>query len=348
MAMRKTIFALSLIAGVALTGCTTDVDLYADYKQVPVIYGLLDASADTNYVKITRCFYAPGDAFQTAINPDSSNYPGKLDVRLVEYRNGDSIREIVLDTITIHDKEPGAFYAPEQKLYYTAERLNANTTSSNYSYRLRIVFPDRTLTTSAKMVGNRSFGIQSQGVNFSQQYVGLPARPFMFRPAINAKFYEVYMSFTFREQRATGADSVPRTMKWKVGRWLDDELAANAEGESYAFKYFPGSFYSELASFIGGDTAVPGLKRYIGDYPVEVAITAGGDKLWHYVYTNSVVDDMFSGGSNFSLMEDACGVFSSRATVRGKARLAGETVPELTSKTNWGFVFIGGKDNTDD
>ena len=100
--------------------------------------------------------------------------------------------------------------------------------------------------------------------------------------------------------------------------------------------------------FIGGDTAVPGLKRYIGDYPVEVAITAGGDKLWHYVYTNSVVDDMFSGGSNFSLMEDAYGVFSSRATVRGKARLAGETVPELTSKTNWGFVFIGGKDNTDD
>lgn len=344
--MRKTLFALLLFVWVAFTGCSTDVDLYADYKQVPVIYGLLDARADTNYIKITRCFYAPGDAFQTALNPDSSNYPGKLDVRLVEYRNGDSIREIVLDTITLHDKEPGTFYAPHQKLYYTAERLKTNTTSYKFSYTLKIVFPDRTLVTKAKMVGNSSFGIQSQGVNFSQQYIGLPARPFLFRPAINAKFYDVYMTFTFKEQRAPGADSVPRTMKWKIGRWLDDELAANAEGDCYAFKYFPGSFYSELASFIGGDTAVPGLKRYIGDYPIEVVITAGGDKLWHYVYTNSVVDDMFSGGTNFSLMDDAYGVFSSRATARGKARLAGETVPELTSKTNWGFVFTGGKDET--
>lgn len=39
-----------------LNACSTDVDLYADYKDVPVIYGLLDATADTNYIKITRVF----------------------------------------------------------------------------------------------------------------------------------------------------------------------------------------------------------------------------------------------------------------------------------------------------
>ena len=113
---------LSLLA--FLSSCSTDIDLYADYKQVPVIYGLLDPTADTNFIKITRAFYVQGDAYQSAVNPDSSNYAGKLNARLVEYCNGDSVREIILDTITIHNKEQGIFYAPEQKLYYTTESLD--------------------------------------------------------------------------------------------------------------------------------------------------------------------------------------------------------------------------------
>lgn len=348
MDMRNTILFLSMVAVAAFTGCSTDVDLYSDYRQVPVIYGLIDARADTNYIKITRCFYAQGDAYQMALNPDSSNYPGKLDVRLVEYCNDDSIREIVLDTITIHNKEQGAFYAPGQKLYYTTERLKANTQNKNYSYSLKIVLPDRILVTNAKLVGNSNFGIQSLGVNFSKQYFNLPPRQFLFRPAINAKFYDIYMTFTFKEQRTPDSDSVPRTMKWRVGTWLDQELADNGEGGYYAFKYYPSIFYDELTSFIGGDTSVYGLKRYIGDYPVEVVITAGGSKLWHYVYTNNQSNGFVTGETNFSLMDDAYGVFSSRTTARQFVRLAGETVPDLTSETKWGFVFIGGTDETDE
>lgn len=346
MGMRKTIMVLSLAVWAAFTGCSTDVDLYADYKQVPIIYGLLDARADTNFIKITRSFYVQGDAYQMALNPDSSNYPGKLDVRLVEYRNGDSIREIILDTITIHNKEEGTFYAPSQKLYYTTERLKANATNKNYSYKLKIVFPDRTLVANAKMVGNSGFGIQSLGVNFSKEYIGL-SRPFLFRPAINAKFYDVFMTFTFLEQRTPDSDSVPRTMKWRVGTWTEEVVASNGMEGCYAFRYLPGSFYEELTTFIGGDTLVPGLKRYIGDYPVEVVITAGGSKLWHYVYTNNESNG-FMGDNSFSLLDDAYGVFSSRTTSRGLVRLAGETVPDLVSDVKWGFVFIGGTDGAEE
>lgn len=344
--MRKTIVILSLVALAAFTRCSTKVDLYADYKQVPILYGLVDATADTTFIKITRAFYTQGDAYQMAINPDSSNYPGKLDVRLVEFRNGDSVREIILDTITVRNKEEGLFYAPMQKLYYTSERLELNTSRDNYSYLIKIVFPDRTLTSKAKMVGNSSFGIQSLGVNFSKQYIGLPPRPFYFRPAINAKFYEVFMTFTFKEQRTSDSDSVPRTMKWKVGTYFEEDLISDMESSFYVFKYFPGSFYTELTDFIGGDTAIVGLKRFIGDYPVEVIITAGGEKLWHYVYTNDNSYGFVSGGTNFSLLDDAYGVFSSRTTSRGLVRLGGETVPDLLDMTNYGFVFIGGTDES--
>lgn len=333
---------LCLAAVIAINACSTDIDLYADYKEVPIVYGILDARADTNFIKITRAFYVEGDAYQVATNPDSSNYPGKLDVRLIEYCNGDSIREIILDTITIHNKEQGIFYAPDQKLYYTAEPLNMNGKTGNYSYKLKAVLPKSTLSTSAKLVGNPGFDVQSLGVNFSKEYFGT-RRPFLFRPAINASFYQAIMSFTFLEQRTPDGDSVPRTMVWDVGYWYEQDLSMHMEGSCYVFYYRPETFYEMLRDFIGGDTNIVGLKRYITDFPVEVTIAAGGNKLRQYIYNNNVSNGFHPGDNEFSLINGSYGVFSSRMTARRSVRLAGETVPELVAEHKWGFKFIGGE-----
>ena len=202
---------------------------------MPVIYGLLDANADTNFIKITRAFYVQGDAYQVALNPDSSNYPGKLDVRLIEFCNGDSIREIILDTITVHNKKQGVFYAPSQKLYYTTEPLCMNSIKDKYRYRLRVVLPDRVLVANADMVGNTGFDIQSLAVNFSKEYFDAIPRHFLFHPAINGAFYDVVLTFTFKEQRTPDGDSVPRTMRWPVATYTESELLNNMDGDAVMF-----------------------------------------------------------------------------------------------------------------
>ena len=232
--MKKVFFWFFLALTALLVSCKPEVDIFADYKQVPVIYGLLDANADTNYIKITRGFYATEEIDQVALNPDSSDYPGKLDVRLYEYCNGDSIREIILDTITIHNKVEGAFYAPHQKLYYTDVPLHQNSWDKQYSYKLRIVLPDRILTAETKMVGNPGFDAQSNGVDFSRMYYYGASRPFLFHPAMNAAFYEVSMSFTFLEQRTPEADSLPRTMHWKIASYSEYELSLAMQNGCYA------------------------------------------------------------------------------------------------------------------
>ena len=329
-----------------LDACSADIDLYADYKQVPIIYGLLDANADTNFVKITRAFYVQGDAYQVAQNPDSSNYPGKLDVRLVEYCNEDSIREILLDTITIQNKEQGVFYAPSQKLYHTAEPLCMNGADKKYSYRLKIDFGDHTLVTEADMVGNGGFDVQSLAVNFSKEYFNSIPRRCLFRPAINAGFYQVSLAFTFLEQRTPDSDSISRTMYWDLGYWNESALSTHTDEGCYVFFYRPEVFYEMLQEFIGGDTMISGLRRYITDYPVEVCITAGGEKLRQYVYNNNTSNGFSQGDAEFSLIDGSYGVFSSRMTIRYAVRLAGETVPELVAERKWGFKFIGGQDPT--
>jgi len=309
---------------------------------MPVIYGLLDANADTNFIKITRAFYVQGDAYQVALNPDSSNYPGKLDVRLIEFCNGDSIREIILDTITVHNKKHGVFYAPSQKLYYTTEPLCMNSIKDNYRYRLRVVLPDRVLVANADMVGNTGFDIQSLAVNFSKEYFDAIPRRFLFHPAINGAFYDVVLTFTFKEQRTPDGDSVPRTMRWPVATYTESELLNNMDGDAVMFFYRPETFYAKLSEFIGGDTAVVGLKRFISDYPVEVIIYAGGDNLRQYVYNNNDANGFTAGDNEFSLIDGGYGVFSSRMTLRRAVKLGGETVPELVEMSNWGFKFIGG------
>lgn len=341
-AMRKIIPMLCLAAVMGFSACSTDVDLYADYKEVPVVYGLLDARADTNYIKITRSFYAQGDAYTSAANPDSSNYPGKLDVRLVEYLNGDSIREIILDTITIHNKQPGTFYHPDQKLYYTAERLGQNTSNRKYSYRLKVALPTGELTTTTVLVGSPSFDVQSLAVNFSQEYFGT-LRPFLFNPAINAAYYEFSLTFTFKEQRTPNGDSVPRSFTWHVGNYDEEYLSSYLVDGQYAFRYRPDDFYEQLTDFIGGDTTDYNVKRFITDYPIEATITACGEELWRYQYINDASAGFGMGYDEYGLIDGGLGEFSSRMTARKKLRLAGETVPELVARPHWRFKFIGGE-----
>ena len=77
--MKKLFTLLFLPLTVLFYACSTDIDLYAEYEEKPIIYGLLDSYADTNFIKITRSFSVHSDAYLTAANPDSSDYPGKLD-----------------------------------------------------------------------------------------------------------------------------------------------------------------------------------------------------------------------------------------------------------------------------
>ena len=98
------------VSGMMLYSCSTDVDLYADYKDITVVYGLLDSGKDTNYIKINKAFLGPGNALDIALIDDSCNYPGKLDAKLIEYKgsatgsNYHQTRVLPLDTITIFNK----------------------------------------------------------------------------------------------------------------------------------------------------------------------------------------------------------------------------------------------------
>ena len=190
--------------------CSTDVELYADYKDIPVIYGLLDATVDTNYVRINRAFSSSNDhpinAYEVALIADSCNYPGKLDARIVEYKSGfgnhysPTGRVIMLDTMTIQDKEPGIFYSPRQKVYYTTEQFRQNANGADYRYGLVVYKGNDTITSETSIVGGENFKILTFQTSFISDSTSNTAK-ISFKPADNAAFYDVKMFFNYKEKR---------------------------------------------------------------------------------------------------------------------------------------------------
>lgn len=333
------------------SSCSTRVDLYADYNDVPIVYAMLNSRADTNYVKIIRAFCGtnehPIDASEVALIADSNSYPGKLDARIVEFRStyGNNYmptgRVIELDTVTIHNKETGTFYAPDQKLYYTSEKLQNNTDSNKYKYRLVVVKPDGdSLTAETCMVGDEDFSIMTSTMHF-QEATTDELGVIMFRADGVAALYEVTMQFNYHEQLAGQAMKQKNVRRSFGVRALSNYKKLEGSENSYFLEYSKNWLFIELKEAIGSDTIVnpnhPNVIRYIDNFVI--SISAAGDELYYYYVSCDAQENNLGGVvSPISNVEGGLGLFSSRTTIQREARLSLYTKIDLMGMNSWGFV----------
>jgi hypothetical protein len=327
--------------------CSTDVDLYADYKEIPIVYGLIEANSDTNYVKITKAFCGTNDnginALETAQVYDSSNYPGKLNAYIVELKSVDGQsfqptgRKFYLDTLTVHNKQPGVFYAPHQKLYYTTEPFNTNNGTEKYHYQLFVVKPDYD-TIMAET------GIVSGDIALGQSQVFFQSAPteavssMMFTSTEEAVLYEIGMRFRYREG-AVGQPLTNKELYWSYGaRTLEAYEKVENTDNLYRLYYSVNTLFNLLERAIGNDTVWdenhPNVVRYIDDMTVFIA-AAGEDFNNYYQYLQATQSGL-SLSSEYSNVEGGSGLFSSRIFVRKKVTLSSRTLYDLFNKP-WGF-----------
>ena len=340
--MRSSLWFVAL--ALILASCSTDVELYADYQDIPVVYGLLDVNADTNFIKITKAFCGtnedPINANEVALVYDSSNYPGKLDVFIEELKKtpGQAFRptgrRLQLDTLTIHDKQPGVFYSPDQLLYYTTGRFQTNSDSEKYRYRLYVVKPEGDTATAETSVLSGSINISAASVNF----VAVPSNllsTMVFSSVEEARLYEFGMRFNYREVHP-GQPMVKKEVAWSYGARLLDafEKVPNSE-DLYIFGYSVNTLFNFLEQAIGNDTVYdenhPDVIRYIDDF--EVFVSASAEDF--YIYHQSIQNGL-SLSTEYSNVKGGCGLFSSRVFVKKILPLSSRAKYDLFSKP-WGF-----------
>ena len=334
-----------------LSSCSTDVDLYADHKDTAIIYAMLNYKADTNYVKITRAFCGTNDnpinANEVALIYDSCNYPGKLDVRIIELKNTHggpyepTNREFVLDTITIHNKQEGTFYSPHQVVYYTTEPFNTSTNGNKYKYRLVIIKPDGdTITAQTSMVGNEEFAIVSGSANFQINHTDDLGK-ILFRADGSGSLYDVKIQFNYREKLA-GQEIKYKNVSRSFGtKPLEDFEKVDNTGNTYYQEYSLNWLFNALANAIGGDTIVnpnhPNVVRYFDGFVI--SISAGGDELnYYYIANQAQLNSPIALISTYTNITGGYGLFSSRTTIEKPVKLSSTALRDLYGKESWGFV----------
>ena len=257
-------FALVLM----FTGCSTDVDLNAPYERTPVIFGLLEASVDTQWVRINRTWLGEGNQFDAALIADSSEYvPDEVTAQVHEWQGEELIRSFELQDTLLGNKEPGLFYAPEHQAWFFVPSGGLDPTAE---YELDIALadgdhPHAFTNLIAPVVGNITqppSGVATFKYGFAnigQNITTFPDITFKWASTPGASRYDVSMTIAVTEHlwadeaHTDLLETIERSLVWAIGSvdTNDDEggeiLAKVVNGEQ---------FFSFLANKLEADTRI--------------------------------------------------------------------------------------------
>lgn len=110
---------ISLFAG----SCNNDLDIIDDWKETPVVYGLLNPASTVNYVRLQRAYLGEGNAYLMGQHSDSLYFDtNRVSVRVVRVGNTGSNINKPLDTLycpvtTDVRKDEGVFSDAPHYLY---------------------------------------------------------------------------------------------------------------------------------------------------------------------------------------------------------------------------------------
>ncbi|MDA0940237.1 MAG: hypothetical protein O2990_04485 [Bacteroidetes bacterium] len=200
--------SLAVACGVVVSSCSTEVDLTAPYDSLPVVYGLLEVEADTQWVKINRTWLGEGSQLIAAQVADSSEYPaGAIDARIVELipsSTGGVVgnelptgREWTLrDTLVDNKETSGAFFGPLQRVYFASTLTEP--LRDDMLYQLVLELPDgKTAQATTTMVESSAGSINQPPPNLPNYKMGFAA--------VNPNGSATYPNFPFKWTTSPGA-----------------------------------------------------------------------------------------------------------------------------------------------
>src|SRR3990172_3741195 len=114
--MGKKLKFAALLLPLLIQTCTTELELAADWKEITIVYGLLNYADTAHYVKINKAFLdKERSAFAVAKIGDSLFHNKTLDVKIEEYLNESLQNTYTLTKIDGNDdgliKDPNGIFA---------------------------------------------------------------------------------------------------------------------------------------------------------------------------------------------------------------------------------------------
>ena len=296
--------SIVLFASMFLFSCNTKVDVFSEGEETTVVYAMLDPSADTNFIKITKSII--GNIYEVGQDYSQSNYEyGEIAVELKSLKDN---KPVSLDTIwkwIPYNPESPFYSGCRQMYYYTTEEIKEGE-----EYGLYITRQDGTVV-SSKAMTVKAFTINKPGgqINLTTYKSFIEWSPKDVSNNIHdiAAYFEVDAIFHYDEMMPGATEYVSRSIVWplksgKADSFINDRI--------FTLSFSPNVFYSILESneYINQNSPV-GVKRVVRDF--EIRISAASDELYNYIIINnssSAIQDT----PNFTNITNGTGLMATR------------------------------------
>ncbi|MFH1296433.1 MAG: hypothetical protein ABIJ04_04065 [Bacteroidota bacterium] len=324
------ILLLLLIPGFLLFSCKKELNLNADWKDVTIVYGILNQLDSAHYIKVTKAFLGPGNALEYAQIPDSSNYLMKLNVTLEAWSGSNLIAVYPFDTTTISTKDTGIFYFPNQLLY-----VNDSVLNPVYDYTLVIINPETQERITSQTALIRPFYVGKPFAFQSITYDPGKNSKAEWTSAIGGKRYQIIVRFYYQETSVMDpSQSVEKSVDWLI---IPSKLSKSDEGgEMLEASYSNDGFYAMLHTKLDVNPDIFRVARRLQYY----FIVAAND-LNTYIEVTQPSNSIIQEKPTFSNIENGIGLFSSRfVQVIDSIQLSQRTKDEIRNNSlTWNLGF---------
>jgi hypothetical protein len=301
--MKKLLFpaiALSFI----FSSCSNEVDVIADWKETPIIYGLLTLDSTNQYIKLYKAFLdEETSALEIAQNPDSFYYQYDVEVYLEKKSNGQRIDLVKTEIAPLDDD--GDFATTPNIIYKFTETLSQNET---YIFHFNNTLTGKTATSETPIVNDFLINFPPEGYDFNftiQNPINI-----QWKSAKHGKVCDLVFRFTYDEWNInTPSDATTKSVEWKVA----GNIVSNSTvgGEQLSARLDGASFYTSLKSLIPENSE---LRRRAVTRPIELLFYVGGEELYNFIRVNQAQSGITSLQTlpEYTNVTGGLGIFSSR------------------------------------
>jgi hypothetical protein len=335
--MRKLLF-ITLGLLLFAYACENDLKLNADWKDITVVYGILNQKDSVQYLKINKAYLGEGNALIMATIEDSSTYFNNLEVIMEEWKNGQfANKTIIFDTTSVYNKVPGTFYYPRQIIYKTKTRLDSSENNTEYLLKITNKLTGKVISSRTKLI--KTFYISKPNrapfnpvINFTNKE---PASVvFKAQSDDNARYFEVYFRFYYTELDTVAMIQTDRSLDYFVG-----DAVLNDNQSDMSVSYLGESFYSMLKSKIPYN---PNMVRKVklGE-EIELYVLAANDDFYTYMQAVKPSNGIVQEKPEFTNIVNGIGIFASRFSVSLTFNLNAASLDSLyygSYTKNLGFI----------
>jgi hypothetical protein len=285
------IFSVLII--LLFTECKNEFEVNDDWKDITVIYGILNQADDTNYVKVTKCFLGYDDANIMAKVKDSLFYKN-VDVVIEEWSNNILHNTIFLrDTTLIRHND---VFSDTTIVFYTTSLL-----SSDYTYKLKIEEGGKEVTAETPLLDDVNFIHGSSLMNLCEQF----GREIEWYTKPNEKVFNLKLWFYYYE---IYNDSTQKKDSIEIP--ITEKTSASIAGNEKMSIVISGlSFINSVGALIKDNPNVN--HRIVADSCFKFCFLIGTEELYNYIQVSNSSLGIYS-ENPYTNINNGIGLFTSR------------------------------------